>query len=102
MVRDTKTKPEPKEIVTDVKLVRQRRRVDHVVLTDFRIKIKARLERQKRYENPSLAAKGALAPRLQRHTNCKIQNGLQGGPKWSTGSGKVSTSRFLGVLSNFC
>ena len=50
MVRDTKTKPEPKEIVTDVKLVRQRRRVDHVVLTDFRIKIKTRLEHQKRYE----------------------------------------------------
>ena len=49
MVRDTKTKPEPKEIVTDVKLVRQRRRVDHVVLTDFRIKIKTRLEHQKRY-----------------------------------------------------
>ena len=50
MARDTKTKPEPKEIVTDVKLVRQRRRVDHVVLTDFRIKIKARVEHQKRYE----------------------------------------------------
>ena len=53
MVRDTKTKPEPKEIVTDVKLVRQRRRVDNVVLTDFRIKIKARLEHPKRYEKGS-------------------------------------------------
>ena len=49
MIWDTKTNPDPKEIVTDVKLVRQRRRVDHVVLTDFRIKIKARLEHQKRY-----------------------------------------------------
>ena len=53
MARDTKTKPEPKEIVTDVKLVRQRRRIDHVVLTDFRIKIKARLEHKKRYEKGS-------------------------------------------------
>ena len=53
MARDTKTKPEPKEIVTDVKLVRQRRRVDNVVLTDFRIKIKARLEHPKRYEKGS-------------------------------------------------
>ena len=50
MIWDTKTNPDPKEIVTDVKLVRQRRRVDHVVLTDFRIKIKARLEHKKRYE----------------------------------------------------
>ena len=53
MLWDTKTKPEPKEIVADVKLVRQRRRVDHVVLTDFRIKIKARLEHPKRYEKGS-------------------------------------------------
>ena len=52
-------------------------------------------------ENTSLAAKGALANRLQRHTACKIQNGRQGAPKWQRGSGKVSTPRFLGVLSNF-
>ena len=51
--------------------------------------------------NPSLAAKGALAHRLQRRTALKIQNGRQGAPKWRTGSGKVSTPRFLGVLSNF-
>ena len=51
--------------------------------------------------NTSLAAKGALANRLQRRTACKIQNGRQGAPKWWTGSGKVSTPRFLGVLSNF-
>ena len=38
---------------------------------------------------PSLAAKGALAHRLQN-------------PKWPTGSGKVSTLRCLGILSNFC
>ena len=50
-------------------------------------------------DNTSLAAKGALAHRLQRRTACKIQNGRQGAPKWTTGSGKVS--RFLGVLSNF-
>ena len=31
-------------------MVRQRKRVDNVVLTDFHIKIKARLEHQKRYE----------------------------------------------------
>ena len=53
LARDIKTSLEPKEIVTDVKLVRQRRRVDHVVLTDFRIKIKARLKHQKRYEKGS-------------------------------------------------
>ena len=42
--------------------------------------------------NTSLAAKGALAHNLQR----------QGAPKWPSGVGKVSTHRFLGVLSNFC
>ena len=52
--------------------------------------------------NTSLAAKGALAHRLQRRIACKIQNGRQGAPKWPTGSGKVSTPRFLGILSNFC
>ena len=51
--------------------------------------------------NTSLAAKGALANRLQRRTTCKIQNGRQGAPKWQRGSGKVSTPRFLGILSNF-
>ena len=51
--------------------------------------------------NTSLAAKGALAYRLQRRTACKTQNGRQGAPKWRMGSGKVSTPRFLGVLSNF-
>ena len=51
--------------------------------------------------NTSLAAKGALANCLQRRTACKIQNGRQGAPKWQRGSGKVSTPRFLGVLSNF-
>ena len=29
------------------------------------------------------------------------RNGLQWAPKWPTGSGNVSTPRFLGVLSNF-
>ena len=56
---------------------------------------------QKGSKNTSLAAKGALAHRLQRRTACKTQNGRQGAPKWRTGSGKVSTPRFLGVLSNF-
>ena len=55
----------------------------------------------KEFQNTSLVAKGALAHRLQRLTACKIQNGRQGAPKWLTGSGKVSTPRFLGVLSNF-
>ena len=45
--------------------------------------------------NTSLAAQGALPHRLQRRTACKIQ-------KLPTGSGKVFTHRFLGVLSNFC
>ena len=36
--------------------------------------------------NTSLAAKGALANRLQRRTAGKIQNGHQGTPKWPTGS----------------
>ena len=49
----------------------------------------------------SLAAKGALAHRLQRCTACKIRNGHQGAPKWQRGSGKVSTPRFLGVPVNF-
>ena len=48
--------------------------------------------------NTSVAVKGALAHRLQWR---KIQNGRKGAPKWPTGSGKVSTPRFLGVLSNF-
>ena len=52
-------------------------------------------------ENTSLAALAALAHRLQRHTVCIIQNGRQWAPKWPMGSGKVSSSRFLGVLSNF-
>ena len=55
----------------------------------------------KEKRNTSLAAKGALANRLQRRTACKTQNGRQGAPKWQRGSGKVSTPRFLGVLSNF-
>ena len=54
-----------------------------------------------RVGNASLVAKGALAHRLQRRTACKIHNGRQGAPKWPTGSGKVSTPRFLGILSNF-
>ena len=45
--------------------------------------------------NTSLAAKGALTHRLQRCTAYKIQNGRQGAPKWPTGSGKVSTLKFL-------
>ena len=49
----------------------------------------------------SLAAKGAIAQNLQCRTACKIQNSHQGAPKWPTVSGKVSTPRFLGVLSNF-
>ena len=47
------------------------------------------------------AAPPATPNHLQRRNACKIQNGRQGAPKWPTGSGKVSTSRFLGVLSNF-
>ena len=47
------------------------------------------------------SGKGVLAYRLQRRTACKIQNGRLGAQKWQTGSGKVSTPRFLGVLSKF-
>ena len=36
-----------------------------------------------------------------RRTTCKIQNGHQGAPKWPTGSGKLSTHRFLGAPINF-
>ena len=39
--------------------------------------------------NISLAAKGALAHRLQRCNAFKIQYGRQGAPKWPAGSGKV-------------
>ena len=51
-------------------------------------------------------ARGTRSPparpyRLQRHTSCKIKNGRQWAPKWPTGSGKLSTPRFLGILSNF-
>ena len=52
--------------------------------------------------NASQAAKGALAHRLQCRTACKIQNGRQEATKLPTGSGKVSTPKFLGILSNFC
>ena len=39
------------------------------------------IEEKERKKNTSLAAKGALAYRLQRRTACKIQNGRQGAPK---------------------
>ena len=58
-------------------------------------------EGTKKERNTSLASKGALAHGLQRRTACKILIGHQGAPKWPTGSGKVSTPRFLGILSNF-
>ena len=64
-------------------------------------KAAVKIEEAIKVENTSLAAKGALAHRLQRRTACKIQNGRQGAPKWRTGSGKVSTPRFLGILRNF-
>ena len=51
--------------------------------------------------NTNLAAKGALAHCLQCRTARKIQYGCQGAPEYQTGSGKVSTPRFLGILSNF-
>ena len=60
------------------------------------------LKNMKRNLNISLAAKGALAHRLQHRTACEIPNGHQGAPKWQTRSGKVSSFRFLGILSNFC
>ena len=50
--------------------------------------------------NTSLAAKGILAYRLQHGTASKIQNGRQGAPKWRTGSGKVSTPRFVSTPIN--
>ena len=53
------------------------------------------------FDNTSLAAKGALAHRLQRRTACKTQNGHQGAPKWTMGSGKGSYPKFLGTPVNF-
>ena len=49
--------------------------------------------------NTSLVALGALAHRLHRLQNPKWP---PVGPKWQTGSGKVSTPRFFAILSNFC
>ena len=46
-------------------------------------------------QNTSLAAPGALANCLQRHTAWKIQNGRQGAPRWLTGSEKVSIPNFF-------
>ena len=60
-------------------------------------KIRLLRERRNYRQNTSLAAKEALANRLQRRTACKIQNGRQGAPKWQTGSGKVLTPKFLGA-----
>ena len=54
-----------------------------------------------RQKNTSLAAKRALANRLQRRTACKIQNGHQGAPKWLTGSGKVFTPMFWAFKATF-
>ena len=62
---------------------------------------KAEEEKENNEGNASLAAKGALAHCLKCRTTFKIQNGRKGAPKWPTGSGKVSTPWFLGVLSNF-
>ena len=45
--------------------------------------------------------KGVLTHHPQCCTAWKIQNGHQRAPKWLTGSGKVSTPRFWGILSNF-
>ena len=47
--------------------------------------------------NTSLAAKGALANRLQYRTACKIQNGRQGAPKWQVfgRSRQLSLNKFF-------
>ena len=45
-------------------------------------------------------AGGTRSPPATPH-RLQIQNDRQGAPKWRTGSGKVSTPRFLGILSNF-
>ena len=55
---------------------------------------------QQKKKNTRLVAKGALAHRLQHRTPCKIQNGRQWAQKLPTGSGKLSTHRFWGILSN--
>ena len=52
-------------------------------------------------DNTSLAEKGALAHRLQRRTNRKIQNGRQGAQKWPMGSGKGCFQGFWVLLSTF-
>ena len=49
---------------------------------------------REKIENTSLAAKGALAHRLQRSTDFKIQNGHQGAPKLLIWSGKRCTLGF--------
>ena len=79
---------------------------DRVIITrntdwEIEIYIRGQHATHDNKSNTSLAAKGALANRLQRRTSCKIQNGRPGAPKWQRGSGKVCTPRFLGVLSNF-
>ena len=55
-----------------------------------------------RFTNTSLAAKGALANRLQRHTAFKIQNGRQGAQTSPMGSGKVfGRSKQLSLNKSF-
>ena len=54
-----------------------------------------------KFQNTSLAAKGALANRLQRRTACKIQNGRQGAPKWQRGSGSFFGRSKQLSLNNF-
>ena len=63
-------------------------------------------------ENTSLAAKGAIAHRLQRRTACNVAppatphpllnpKWTPGAPKWPWGSGNVSILKFLGAPANF-
>ena len=52
-------------------------------------------------DNTSLAAKGALAQRLQRRTACKTQHGHQGAPKWPTGLERGLTLDFWVLPSTF-
>ena len=50
---------------------------------------------------PAQQCRGHSLPTCNAAPPAKIQNGRKWGPKWPTGSGKVSTPRFWGAPVNF-
>ena len=63
-----------------------------------RLKLKLNILDKLKYQ-PSGAGGTRLPPAMPHRL--QIQNGRQWAQKWPTGSGKLSTPRFLGILSNF-